>query len=215
MTTTSSKKTDKPGQREAKCCRSQAGREGRKGDADRASLGSREGQSSAMAMVPVERRFEIDKALIRQEAPLAKVSDVYEHFEVSSKYGVGRKEFEGYAGMIREVYAIGYADRLVRELLVETGASDGEPRMDGVTHRVVGRVTEGLAGNGEMDVSGLAHLASAATRLRRAAARAEGQRVLDAKEESGGAPSDAALREAIREIYGVVPDVSDQGATSP
>ncbi len=148
-------------------------------------------------------RLAIDKALICEKPPLATTDAVYEHYDLSGRYGVDREAFEVYAQAVREVHSIGYADRLAYELLSERGADGREAPMDLMTSRLARRIARLLAEDDEIGVLELARLASAAAGLRRAVTMAEKHRADRANDDEPTGTLSSKLRRAIRELYGL------------
>ncbi len=164
-----------------------------------------------MAAVPIAERLEVDQALIQERPPLTASEAVYAHFELSQRYGIDREAFEHYAQCVREVYAIGYADRLAHKLLSADGPAGREAPMDLMTHRLARRIARVLADDDEISVSELARLATSAASLRRAVTQAEKQRV-DRKDEGGLDAASSRLHRAVREVYGLDPSAGRASA---
>lgn len=175
----------------------------------------------------MDERLVIDKALVLSRPPLADARAVYEHFDLARRYGIGWESFEEYARRTRKVHAIGYADRLMSEVLSELSDSKREGPLDLMTFRLARRIVRLLARE-EVNASELAKLSASAASLRRAAVQAETDRLrrelLRAKlaeamrEEDDGRPDrrwSERIRQAIQEVYGVQMNESDGRVGSP
>ena len=156
-----------------------------------------------MTAVPMNERLEIDKALVREQPPLATAEAVFEHFELSRRHGIDRESFNRYARCVREVHSIGYADRLACELLSSEGVSGREAQMDLMTSRLAQRIARLLADDEDLGVSDLARLASSAASLRRAVTQATKEGAKRAADDAPAEASSSKIRRAVRELYGV------------
>ncbi len=156
-----------------------------------------------MTAVPLNHRLEIDKALVREQPPLATAEAVYEHFELSRQHGIDRESFDRYARSVREVHSIGYADRLACELLSSAGVAGREAQMDLMTSRLAQRIARLLADDEDIGVSDLARLATSAASLRRAVTQAAKEGAKRATDDAPAEASSSKIRRAVRELYGV------------